>query len=453
MGIRCIVACAVGLGGRAARPGAGHARRMPTRARWPAAPACWRSRRAATRCSWPGRAARTCRSSRSRSPEAPRARCSASTRPRAWFRSPPSCRHRRSGPRSSSRWGRAWGRPRRCRRSPARWRAAGSRCSPSPGPAVPERSGPQRQQADGDRIFTTESQGEDTRVVVRDPDPHEVTFAEGEDAYVARFAGDFVATILYGEPEQSRLVVRDWRTGVVTTSAEVPDDFDFIALRPDGRAAVVTADGALYDVPPGGPARPLATRSCSSAAAYAGDGLVHDPYGRASRDRPERALPGVRRAHAQPRGLRDRGHAGGVDRQRLPARRRRQRAARGGSGARTVRARRARPRRRHDQPNPYLTHRLPVALRCVAAPEVCRGKLRLGIGLPGRTKPISGRVPFSIPAGQSRSLRVPLTCRGYRMMLRKLRRGHACGRHAGRANRGRAALPGRPLVRGALRPG
>ena len=30
-----------------------------------------------------------------------------------------------------------------------------------------------RQQADGDRLFTTESRGEDTRVVVRDPDPRE----------------------------------------------------------------------------------------------------------------------------------------------------------------------------------------------------------------------------------------------------------------------------------------
>jgi hypothetical protein len=46
----------------------------------------------------------------------------------------------------------------------------------------------------------------------------------------------------------------------------------------------------------------------------------------------------------------------------------------------------------------------------------------LGIGLPGRTKPISGRVPFSIRAGHARSVRVPLTCRGYRMILRELRR-------------------------------
>ena len=138
---------------------------------------------------------------------------------------------------------------------------------------------PERQQADGDRLFTTESQGEDTRVVVRDPDPREVAFAEGEDEYLARFAGDFVATTVYGEPERNRLVVRDWRTGVVTTSAEVPESFGFIALRPDGRAAVVTDDGALYEVPPGGPARPLDTEGGSTTVAYAGDALVHDPDG------------------------------------------------------------------------------------------------------------------------------------------------------------------------------
>ena len=93
---------------------------------------------------------------------------------------------------------------------------------------------PVRQQADSDRLFTTESRAEETRVVVRDPDPREVAFGEGEDEFMARFAGDLVATTVYGEQERNRLVVRDWRTGVVTTSAEVPDGIEFIALRHDG---------------------------------------------------------------------------------------------------------------------------------------------------------------------------------------------------------------------------
>jgi hypothetical protein len=278
---------------------------------------------------------------------------------------------------------------------------------------------PLRQQADGDRLFTTESRGEDTRVVVRDPNPREVAFAEGEAEYVARFAGDFVATSLGGEQKRSRLVVRDWRTGVVTTSAEVPDGFDFIALRPDGRAAVLTYDGALYEVPSGGPARPLATYG-GSAAAYAGDALVHDPDGRlrvidlSGRSRafgvPTRSLEGFATEGSQVVWI-----ANGcllVDDVGAPA------AAAPGPGP-CVRGELA---FEGDQPNPYLTRRLPVALRCVAAPGACRGKLRLGIGLPGRTKPISGRVPFSIRAGHARSVRVPLTCRGYRMILRELRR-------------------------------
>ena len=279
---------------------------------------------------------------------------------------------------------------------------------------------PVRQQADSDRLFTTESRAEDTRVVVRDPDPREVAFAEGEDEYMARFAGDLVATTVYGEQERNRLVVRDWRTGVVTTSAEVPEGFEFIALRPDGRAAVVTDDGALYEVPPGGPARPLDTRSFSTAAAYAGDALVHDPYGQLrvldlnGRSRafgvPTRSLEGFATEGTQVVWI-----ANGcllADDVGAPA------AAAPGPGP-CVRGELAFAR---DEPNPYLTHRLPVALRCVAAPGACRGRLRLGIGLPRRTKPISGRVPFSIPAGQARALRVPLTCRGYRLMLRELRR-------------------------------
>lgn len=50
-----------------------------------------------------------------------------------------------------------------------------------------------------------------------------------------------------------------------------------------------------------------------------------------------------------------------------------------------------------DQPDVYRTHKVPVALQCVAAPEACRGTMHLGIGFLGRTTPISGRGPFSMP--------------------------------------------------------
>ena len=44
------------------------------------------------------------------------------------------------------------------------------------------------------------------------------------------------------------IVVRDWRTGAVVSSAPVPEGVDSTALRPDGRAAVTTRDGSLYEV-------------------------------------------------------------------------------------------------------------------------------------------------------------------------------------------------------------
>jgi hypothetical protein len=69
----------------------------------------------------------------------------------------------------------------------------------------------------------------------------------------------------------------------------------------------------------------------------------------------------------------------------------------------------------------HLRHRLPVGLRCVAAPRACRGTLRLTAeGPPSAGAPISRRMRFAIPAGQTRVLRVPLTCRGYRSVLRVL---------------------------------
>src|SRR3954469_1244393 len=163
---------------------------MPTHVRWPAAPVCWRSRRAATRCSWPGRAARICGSSRSRSPEAPRARCSALTRRRACF--PVAARLSASAPRAALilEMGPGPGQPEAVQTFAGPLAGGWVALQPFTGTGRPGAVRPQRVQADGDRIFTTESQREDTRVAVRDPAPHQVAFAEGEDDYLARFAGE-----------------------------------------------------------------------------------------------------------------------------------------------------------------------------------------------------------------------------------------------------------------------
>ena len=75
----------------------------------------------------------------------------------------------------------------------------------------------------------------------------------------ATFAGDLVASVRSGGDEDSNmLVVRDWRTGAVVTSADLQDGIDSIALRPDGRAAVTTYEGGLYEVRPGALPRLLA---------------------------------------------------------------------------------------------------------------------------------------------------------------------------------------------------
>ena len=89
------------------------------------------------------------------------------------------------------------------------------------------------------------------RVVVRDPEPREVPFAPGESASSATFAGDLVATVRNGGGEDSTiLVVRDWRTGAMVTTADLQDGINAIALRPDGRAAVITYEGgALRGAP------------------------------------------------------------------------------------------------------------------------------------------------------------------------------------------------------------
>jgi hypothetical protein len=121
---------------------------------------------------------------------------------------------------------------------------------------------PLRQQVDGERIFTTESRGDDVRVVVRDPDPHEVAFASGENPSDPTFAGDLVA---YGIGDNG-LVVRDWRSGAVVHSAQLPNGFGSIALRPDGRAAVTVFDGPLFEVRPGAPPRLICPIPRSDAA-------------------------------------------------------------------------------------------------------------------------------------------------------------------------------------------
>jgi hypothetical protein len=276
-------------------------------------------------------------------------------------------------------------------------------------------------QVDGERVFTTEVRDE-PHVVLRDPEPVEVAFTSEDEARSATFAGDFVAYRTGGEtgPEPRDLgdvlVVRDWRTGAVLSSADLEDDIGSIALRPDGRAAASTVyDGKLYELRPGEPPRLLAH---GGSPAYAGDSLVYwsggglrviEASGRIRRfGAPTASLMGFATD-----GSRVFWRANGcllVDDVSAPP------AAAPGPG----------PCPRSElalvnRSSPHLARTVPVKLRCVAAPRACRGTLRLTTA--GNT--ISRRVRVSIPAGHARRLHVPLTGRGYRILRRKVARADA----------------------------
>ncbi len=304
---------------------------------------------------------------------------------------------------------------------------------------------PLRQQVDGERIIITESRFDDERVVVRDPDPHEVAFAADESVLTATFADDLVAV-----GSIDGIVVRDWRTGAVVSSAPVPEGVDSTALRPDGRAAVTTRDGSLYEVRVGAPPRllghaaePANIALTDDPVAYAGDSLLYiaDNYELRVID-----ASGRRRRFGAPTDS-----LGGfvTDGSRV---------AWVANGCVLVDDASAPPATAPDpgpcvrseialdyQPQPYLARRLPLRLRCVAAPRTCRGTLRLTTrNRPAHAVAISRRLHFSIPAGHARRLQVPLTCRGYRLMRRTLARGFGAIVHVDARTVDSKRFPGDP---------
>jgi hypothetical protein len=284
----------------------------------------------------------------------------------------------------------------------------------------------ERIQVDGERIFTTETRDgfDDLRVVVRDAEPHEVAFGSDDEAELATFSGDLVAyraaapgELVEGRDLGNMLVVRDWPTGALISSADLPDDIGSIALSPNGRAAASTVySHILYELRPGSPPRALTRQG--GAAAYAGDALVYSTRG------------GLRVIDAN-------GHIRrfGAPTAAIPA------FATDGSrviwvandcllvddvSAPSAAAPDPGPCPRSElalaaQPSPHLAHTLPVVLACVAAPRACRGALRLTtVDRTRHLQAISRPVHFSIPAGKDRRLHVPLTGRGYRLLRRNV---------------------------------
>jgi hypothetical protein len=262
-------------------------------------------------------------------------------------------------------------------------------------------------QVDGDRLYTLAvgSTIDSRSVTVHDPDPHTVPFPTGRDAQGAVFAGDLVAYAT-----DRRFVVRDWRTGVQRTVAELPNLAASIDLRDDGRALVATDDGELFDVPPGGVPRRIA-RSAGKPR-FAGDHIVFvrgprgalrviDPSGRV------RAFgaPTKRLGDFTTDGTRVLWEANDC---LLVAPVTDPTAAAPGPGPC--------PRSELlwvDRPNLRPARTIPVTLRCVSAPRTCRGTFRLrGKGL------LTAPRRFAIPAGRARRFAVRLSERGYRTLSR-----------------------------------
>jgi hypothetical protein len=291
----------------------------------------------------------------------------------------------------------------------------------------------ERVQVDGERVVTTETRDgfDDLRVVVRDPDPHEVAFASDDEASLATFAGDLVAyraaapgELVEGRDVGNLLVVRDWRTGAIVSSADLQSDVGPIALRSDGRVAAATGDG-LYELRPGTPPRLLVRRA--GPVAYAGDALVYsasdglrviEPSGSVRRF----GAPTASLGSFATDGSRVFWEANGcllVDDVSAPP------AAAPGPG----------PCPRSElalvqSVSPHFARTFPVVLRCVSAPRACRGVLRLNTAddetlAHTRTRAISRPLRFSIPAGHARRFHVRLSARGYRIMRRSVARANA----------------------------
>ena len=103
-----------------------------------------------------------------------------------------------------------------------------------------------------------------TKVVVRDPDPHEVAGVTS----AATFAGELALVATPG-----KLTVSEWRTGVVHNELAVPTGVESFDLRPDGRVAYSLDNGdGLYVAPAGGPARRIANHA--ERTRFAGERIV-----------------------------------------------------------------------------------------------------------------------------------------------------------------------------------
>jgi len=284
---------------------------------------------------------------------------------------------------------------------------------------------------DGDRIFTTELREPQAgfAVVARDPDPHDVPVT-GLGAAIAAFAGDLMAypATKPGDREDDlgrRLVIADWRTGAIRRTVDLPGGFSQLALRADGRVAVVQEDpGTLFDIRPDRPPKPYRVRAESPR--FAGDHVV---FTDTARDRPYVLDPdGTVRPFGAPtqsyRGfVADDTHVAWIANDCLLV---------APVTARVTDPPGPGPCSRGEvevaeeaEQTPKFARTIPARLHCVTAPTRCKGTVNLvwtqGDTVRTTLKVTSG-TRFSIPTKRTRTVRIRLNQAGHRALRAHFKR-------------------------------
>jgi hypothetical protein len=200
-----------------------------------------------------------------------------------------------------------------------------------------------------------------------------------EDAFDVDFPGEHVAYVV-STPDggfSQRLVVREWRSGVVRWSSVIPGGVEAFDLRPDGAVAIEPIGEGIMKIEPGAPpsARIADLVADGQRVAWRQNGclLVADIA-----DPPGPLLP-----------------PGPCARSELLL----------GDAFGEVKVGSDRV--------------VPIVLRCLTGPPPgCRGSVTLSV-LEGLSGPESERVSFSIRSGASRRIRIRLKVRAYAALVRE----------------------------------
>lgn len=282
---------------------------------------------------------------------------------------------------------------------------------------------------DGDRLITLEDVDGQDVLVVRDaagvhrlpvPDP-------GDGSRSAVIAGDLMAFA-----DEHRVVIRNWRTGADVAAPAFTGVPDWIALG-NGRAAVVTGPESLHDILPGGAPRRI--RGIGWQPVIAGPRVVYRDNAGLKLLEPDGSVRpfGVRTRQLDAFTADERHVLWNANGCLLVAPIESLLATGPAPGP----CARAELELLEHKPQ-RLKSTLRLTVRCVSGPGACRGTLRLVADYDG---PIVTRTArFTIPVGEERAVRVPVTKAGRRILAAAIHRDR------GVIVYGRATVDGRTVT-------